>query len=139
MESWGTHLISFLLGTATGAAGSYFATKYTDKRREKEKRKKLKRTFKKVQDIMPELVKEMKEDFNDPKSISIRELAILPNDKVLFNSRQPRFIYYEEQHSDLRGKVSILENYNFVYDVTPENTPIYRITEEFWGLVRSAK
>ena len=139
MESWLTHLISFLFGTATGASGSYFATKYTDKRRKNEERNKLKSIFKEIQGIMPELIREMKNDFNDPKSIAIREFAILPNDRVLFNSGQSRFIYYENQHSDLRGKVSILENHNFVYDVTPGNTPIFRITEDFWKIVQSTK
>ena len=66
MESWLTHLISFLFGTATGASGSYFATKYTDKRRKNEERNKLKSIFKEIQGIMPELVREMKNDFNDP-------------------------------------------------------------------------
>lgn len=138
MESWATHIISFLFGTATGAAGSYFATKYTDRRREKEGKEKAKSTFRKVQEIMPDLIQEMKTDFNNPEFISIREFAILPNDRVIFNSGQPRFIYYEEQHNDLKGKVSILENHSFVYDVTPGNAPIYRITEEFWELVKKA-
>ena len=138
MESWGTHIIIFLFGTATGAAGSYFATKYTDRRREKEGENKVKSTFQKVQEIMPALIQEMKNDFNNPEFISIREFAILPNDRVIFNSGQPRFIYYEEQNNDLKGKVSILENYSFVYDVTSGNAPIYRITEEFWDLVKKA-
>ena len=136
MEAWGSNLISFLVGTATGAAGSYFATKYTDKRREKEGDKQLQNAFQKIKRIMPDLIKEMKVDFNNPGSISVREFAILPNKRVCFNSRQPRFIYYEEQHNDLKGKSAILENHNFVYDVTPGNTPIYRITEEFWELVK---
>lgn len=54
MESWGTHLISFLSGTGVGAIGSYFATKYTDKRREKESFKKRKFTFANVQKLMPD-------------------------------------------------------------------------------------
>lgn len=138
MEPWGTHLISFLFGTATGAAGSYFATKYTDKRREKEGEKKVKSTFQKVQEIMPDLIQEMKTDFSNPELTTIRELAILPNKRVIFNSGQRRFVYYEDQHNDLKGKVAILENHNFVYDMTPGNTPIYRITEEFWDLVKKA-
>jgi len=41
MEDWFSNLVSFLVGAGTGAAGSYFATKYTDKRREKEEDKKM--------------------------------------------------------------------------------------------------
>ncbi len=138
MEAWLTHIISFLAGTATGAAGSYFATKYTDRRREKEGKKKVKNTFQKIQKIMPELIQEMKNDFSNPELITIRELAILPNERVVFNSGQRRFVYYEEKHSDLRGKISILENHGFIYDVTPGNTSIYRLTEEFFELVKKA-
>ena len=138
MESWGKHLISFLLGTATGATGSYFATKYTDRRREKEDEKNIKSTFLKIQEIMPDLIQEMKNDFNNPKLISVREFAILPNNKVIFTSGQPRFVYFEEQYTDLKGKVSILENHGFVSGVTLGNTPIYRITEEFWDLVKKS-
>jgi len=138
MEAWGSHLISFLVGTATGATGSYFATKYTDKRREKEEDKKLQNAFYKIKKIMPDLIQEMKMDFNHPDSTSVREFAILSNKRVIFNSGQPRFVYYEENHNDLMGKVAILENHNFVYDVTPSNTPIYRITEEFWELTKKA-
>ena len=136
MEAWSSHLISFLLGTATGAVGSYFATKYTDKRREKEGEKKIQSTFRKVQEMMPDLIQEMKVDYNNPELTSVREIAILPNNRVIFNSDRPRFVYYEDQHNNLKGKVAILENHNFLYDVTPGNTPIYRITEEFWELVR---
>lgn len=139
MESLATHLVAFLIGTATGAAGSYFATKYTDRRREKEAEKGLKSTFKEIKEIMPELILEMKKDFNSPKSVTVREFAILPTEGVIFKSEQPRFVYYEDQHNNLRGKVLILENHDFVYDVTPGNTPIYRITEDFWNLIRALK
>lgn len=87
---------------------------------------------------MPELLAEMKEDFTKHENDSIREFAILPSDKVLFNSAQPRFIYYENQHQNLIGKVDVLENHGYVIDVTVSNAPIYRITEEFWNLVLRA-
>lgn len=137
MEAWGSYFLTFLLGTAIGSAGSYFASKYTDKRREKETTRNALTTLKKVQKIMPNLIQEMKEDFNNPELISVREFVVLPNDRVIFNSgRQRRFVYFEDKHEDLRGKISILENHYFIQDVTPGNTPIYRISEEFWELVR---
>jgi len=37
------------------------------------------------------------------------------------------------------GNVAVLENHDFIYDVTPGNTPIYRITEEWWELVKNAE
>jgi len=137
MEVWGSYFLTFLLGTATGSAGSYFASKYTDKRREKETTRKALTTLKNVQKIMPNLIQEMKEDFNNPELISVREFVVLPNDRVTFNSGgQRRFVYFEDKHEDLRGKISILENHYFIQDVTPGNAPIYRISEEFWELVR---
>lgn len=38
-------LIGFLVGTATGAAGTYFANKYTDRHREQEAGKQAKRRW----------------------------------------------------------------------------------------------
>jgi len=135
MESWGTHFIAFLVGVATGAAGNYFASKYTDRRRDSEKAKKAKDTFRKVKDQMPDLIAEMKVDFTKHENSSIREFVVLPSDKVLFNSQQQRFLYFENQHQNLKGKIAVLENQGYVIDVTVSNAPIYRITEEFWDLV----
>lgn len=135
MESWGTHFIAFLVGVATGAAGNYFAFKYTDRRRDSEKARKVKDTFMKVKDQMPEFIAEMKEDFTKHKNSAIREFVVLPSDKVLFNSQQQRFLYFEHQHQNLKGKIAVLENHGYVIDVTVSNAPIYRITEEFWDLV----
>jgi hypothetical protein len=135
MESWGAYFITFLIGVATGAAGNYFASKYTDRRRDSEDTKKAKDTFKKVKNQMPELISEMKEDFSKNENSSIRELVVLPSNKVMFNSQQPRFIYFEDQHQNLKGKIAILENHGYILDVTVSNAPIYRITEEFWDMV----
>lgn len=135
MESWGEYFITFLIGVATGAAGNYFASKYTDRRRDSDNTKNAKDTFKKVKNQMPELISEMKEDFSKNENSSIREFFVIPSDKVMLNSNQPRFIYYENQHQNLKGKIAILENYKYVIDVTISNAPIYRITEEFWDLV----
>lgn len=135
MESWGTYFITFLIGLATGAAGNYFASKYTDRRRDSEDTKKAKDTFKKVKNQMPELISEMKEDFSKNENSSIRELVVLPSNKVKFNSQQPRFTYFEDQHQNLKGEITILENHGYILDVTISNAPIYRITEEFWDMV----
>jgi len=135
MESWGAFLVTFLIGVATGAAGNYFASKYTDRRRDSEKGKKAKHTFMNVKKQMPDLISEMKTDFTKNENSSIREFVVLPNNKVLFNSQQPRFIYFESQHENLLGKITILENHGYIRDVTVSNAPIYRITEEFWNLI----
>lgn len=135
METWGAHLVTFLVGVTTGAGASYFATKYTDQRRDKVKAKRTKEAFTKVKSQMPELVAEMKADFTQHEQSSIREFVILPSNKVLFNSQQLRFSYFEDKHLNLKGKIAVLENHGYVIDVTVSNAPIYRITEAFWELV----
>ena len=36
-----------------------------------------------------------------------------------------------EDHDNLCGQIDILENQGYLTDVTPKNTPIYRMSEEF--------
>ncbi len=128
--------IAFLVGTATGAAGGYFASKYTDRRREQEAAKKAKKQFLAIKKQMPQLLAEMSTDLAGEGYADVREFFVLPNRKVcLGGSEKDRFIYYEEDHSNLRGKLDILENAGYIFDVTPKNTPIFRMTEEFVGLL----
>ena len=65
----------------------------------------------------------------------MREFFVMSRRHVLGGSEKHRFIYYEEDHDNLRGKIDVLENLGYVADVTPGNTPIYRMTEEFVRLV----
>jgi hypothetical protein len=48
---------------------------------------------------------------------------------------QPRFAYYENEHDNLKWKIDILEENSYIIDVTPDNVPIYRMTEEFVDLL----
>jgi hypothetical protein len=131
-----THVIAFIIGTAAGAAGGYFASRFTDVRRAKESQSALEQQFREVELMMPDLIAEMREDFRDPELRTIRELVVLPNQRVIFNSKQKRFAYFEDSHDDLSGKMAVLENHGYIVDVTPGNTPIYRLTEEFVVAVR---
>jgi hypothetical protein len=129
-------LVGFLVGAATGAAGTYLANKYTDRRREKEADTHVKRRFLAVKEQMPELIAEMKSDLAGDGNSHIREFFVLPNKRVrLGGSEKPRFIYYEDQHENLRGKLDVLENEGYIMDVTPKNTPIFRMSEEFVELL----
>ena len=40
-------------------------------------------------------------------------------------------VYSFEEHDDLQGKIHILENNDFIYDVTDGNAKRYRMEEEF--------
>ncbi len=129
-------LIGFVAGTATGAAGTYFGMKYTDRRREREATSRAGRAFRAIRKQMPELIAEMKVDLNREGEELIREFFVLPNRKVrVGGSTKRRFAYYEEEHDNLRGKLDILDGRGYLLDVTPGNTPIYRMTEEFAELV----
>jgi len=135
-----SHLITFLLGAITGAAGKYLADKYTDKRRGKERETGIRKTFINIAQKMPELIKEMQEDLLKPDCMLIREFFLLPNNRIAFNSGGERYLFYfEDQHENLNHKIKFLENNGFVYDITHTNTPKYRMTEEFVECVTKCK
>lgn len=133
---WTSAAIGFLLGTATGASGKYLADRFTDRRRKGESQRQLKKQFLNIKKQMPELIAEFKADLSEEDHKLIREFFVLHNRKnILGGSDKPRFVYYEEEHKDLRSKLDILENEGFLMDVTIGNTPIYRMTEEFVELL----
>jgi hypothetical protein len=131
---WMSSVIGFLVGATTTATGAYFAAKFTDQRRENESAKQLKRVFLNIKKQMPELIAEFKTDLAGSKLT--REFFVLTNKKDhLGGSQKHRFVYYEEEHKNLRGKLDLLENEGFLVDMTPGNTPVYRMTEEFVDLI----
>jgi len=136
VNPWVSHLATFIGGVLAGAMGDFFATRLTDSRRRREVEKERQRTLRELTTLMPDLMEEMKEDFRNPEHAEVREFAILPSENVIFSSQQKRFIYYENAYDNLRGKIAVLENHGLVLDVTPGNTPIYRVTEEFRELLR---
>ena len=92
--------------------------------------------FRKVASRMPDLIAEMKKDFAKKGNEFIREFFIISKRWTL-NVSSSVFRYYFEDHENLQGKVHILENCGFVYDVTPGNAKKYRMTEEFVAMVVS--
>ncbi len=91
--------------------------------------------FDSIRKQMPELLAEMKKDLNGENGQFIREFFAMSRRHVLGGSVKPRFIYYEEDHQNLRGKLDVLENHGLIVDVTPGNTPIYRMTEDLVQIV----
>ena len=132
---WMSMACGFLGGAAVGAAGMYYAEKFTDQRRHGERIKEAKKQFLKIKKQMPELIAEMKSDLSNEDNCLIREFFILSNRRFRPNSQKPRFAYYEDEHKDLRSKIDILENHGFLMDVTPGNTSIYRMSEELVELI----
>lgn len=82
--------------------------------------------------IMPALLNEMREDLAGDETELIRECVVLPSRGVMFNGGgKRRFAYFGNEHDDLRNKMELLEQHGLLMDVTPGNTPIYRMTDEF--------
>jgi hypothetical protein len=91
--------------------------------------------FSQIKDQMPGLLAEIKADLQREDGQFVREFFVTSKRHILGGSKKPRFVYYEEDHDNLRGKMDVLENASYLVDVTPGNTPIYRMTEEFVELV----
>ncbi len=85
---------------------------------------------------MPKLFAEMAQDLKGDGSRSVREFVIAPNNRVMFNGNKPRFMYYEDEHPNLRVQVDRLEAVDYVDDVTPGNAPIFRMREAFVQMLR---
>ena len=134
MFDFTSFLYGFLSGTLTGAAGGYFASKFTDERREKETKAKSAKTFETVRSAMPELIAEMKIDLSKPENATTREFFVIPRHARL-NVHNRVFVYFEEDHADIQGKLSILLNRGYIHDITPGNAPKFRMSEEFVELI----
>ena len=132
-----SHLVAFLGGTATGAAGKYFADLFTDQRKKKEERSAKEQLFRKTRDAMPGLLAEMKEDLKREAEAHVRELVILRNERVGFNSERPRFPYYESSHVGLKDKMATLAAAGYVDLVSNDEVEIYRMREGFVELLLS--
>jgi hypothetical protein len=95
--------------------------------------------FLEAERLMPGLIREMRNDVRDDATQLVRELALLPHPNTGFNHRKPRFQYLESEHPRLQLEFDWLEDMGLIVDVTPGNTPIYRMTEEFAGWLRGAQ
>ena len=136
----GSMALGFLVGAATGATGTYFAHKYTDRRREKEAGKQAKKHFLKIKEQMPKLIEEMRADLLRDGNACVREFFVLEDKKVVLGgSEKDQFVYYEDNHENLRGQLDILESEGYIFEVPHGNVPIYRMTEEFVQLLMKLK
>lgn len=133
------NLSAFILGVATGAAGHYFGSKYTDRRRNKEDEAKEKQRFLKVKEMMPELMKRITDNLANPTNQTIREFVILPNNRVIFPVSKNTFVFYENEYQNIREKIDILNNYGYIIEIKTGNTPIYQFKEYFVELVLHQK
>lgn len=85
---------------------------------------------------MEDLVSEMRQDLDSDETGLVMEFVLLRSRKISFNSRKPRFRYFEDETQNLRLKVDRLADQGLVSDVTTGNTPTYRMTPEFVAALR---
>jgi len=91
----------------------------------------------KASNLMPDLLQEMKNDILSDQTRLVREFFVLPSEGASINGSRRRFVYFETQHDNLLNKIALLEEYGFVIDITPRNTPMYRMTDELIDLLIS--
>ncbi|MUK70247.1 hypothetical protein [Aliivibrio fischeri] len=123
--------VGFLVGTATGAAGTYFGNKYTDERKAKEHERDLKVFYKTLWLNHELLLSEMKQDLLNPEFKYHRDFFILSR-AGYFNYRGKFLAYYIEEHDELEQQIKILVSHGLITDVSEfgKNVKKYQFTED---------
>lgn len=94
--------------------------------------------FLEAERLMPDLITEMRTDVREDETGLVREFVPLPNRNVVFGHNKPRFVYYQTEHPDLQLQLDWLEEMSVIVDITPKNSPIYRMTPEFADWLRGS-
>jgi hypothetical protein len=94
--------------------------------------------FLEAERLMPALIAEMRVDVRGDATQLVREVVPMPSHGVVFGGRKDHFAYYATDHSGLQLQMDWLLEMGLLVDVTPANTPIYRMTSEFWRWLREA-
>lgn len=123
-------LVGFLVGTCTGAAGTYFADKYTDQRREKQRTRDASRLWKDIEKRFPAVIAEMREDFSPPDKQHYRCFFVKDSGSILGFVSEPSFEYHQDKHLNLHAAVAYLEQHGFISDITSGHTKRYRVHEK---------
>ena len=123
-------ILGFLIGTATGAAGQYFADKYTDQRREKRATQEQDRLWHDIEQRFPAVIGEMRSDFSPQDNRYVRVFFVKESNTTLGFVSEPCFEYHTDKHPDLGAAIALLEQHGFITDITPGNCPMYRVHEK---------
>lgn len=120
----------FLIGTATGAAGSYLADKFTDKRREKKLAKEQEKLWQDIERRFPSVIAEMRSDFSMPTERNVRAFFVKTSNTMIGLVSEPCFEYHTDKHPDIHPAVLYLAQHDFISEITPGNCPMYRVHEK---------
>ena len=124
-------LVGFVVGSATGAAGGYFAEQFTDVRRKKKEIKEKELLWQEIESRFAELINEMRVDFSDPEHRNTRAFFVKSSKTSIGMLSEPCFEYHTDKIDNLLAAVLFLEREGFISDITPGNCPMYRMHEHF--------
>ena len=126
---WFSLTVGFLIGTATGAAGSYMADRFTDQRRDSKAAKERDRIWKDIERRFPGFIAEMRKDFSGESGQKVRAFFVMNSRHTLGGYSEPSFEYYDDVHTDIKPALLLLEKYGYISDITKRDTPFYRVDE----------
>jgi hypothetical protein len=79
---------------------------------------------------MPDLLRQMRHDFEDPTHATWREFYVIPRGTQVFATPNT-FYYVFDSSNDYLNEVKILESRGYVRDLTTGSAPKFRMTEAF--------
>jgi hypothetical protein len=79
----------------------------------------------------------MRSDISSSQGRGVRAFFIKESNTVIAFTSEPCFEYHTDKHPELRAAVLYLEQHGFVQDITPGNTPMYRINERLVDHLRN--
>lgn len=122
--------VGFIIGTATGATGSYLADRFTDIRRKKQLTNEEKSQWEQIERRFPTIISEMRADFSTPDGKNVRAFFVKESNTIMGFVSEPCFEYHTDKHPDLRPTILQLLQHGFISDITPGKTPMYRVHEK---------
>lgn len=122
--------IAFLVGAATGAAGNYFADKYTDTRREKKLAKEQAKLWQDIEARFPAVIADMRESFCSLEGKNVRAFFVKDSGTMIGFPSEPCFEFHTDKLPDIHPAVLHLALHGFITDITPGNCPMYRVHEK---------
>ncbi|MFC0131387.1 hypothetical protein CR105_03125 [Massilia eurypsychrophila] len=127
---WFSTAVGFVVGSFTGAAGTYLADKYTDQRRDQAEAAAANALWREAFDMFPEVMREMQADVRNPRLAGVRDFFVKSSGSTV-NSDRPHLEYHTDVHSNIMGAIAYLEEVGYIDDITPGNCPKYRMRLPF--------
>ncbi len=129
-------LVGFLVGTATGTAGSYFAAKYTEKRQRKEAKSDFFQAVKEIEKQTPKFFEDVREDYRNPENMLKREFYVLSKGTHI-NVKGTYLVYYRDDYPNINDILTLLESEGMVWETTETNAIKYQFSNEFVKYIRN--